>query len=55
MDGDLYTPTQYYLASVIDYLNWVHGDREIDHSRILGHPAKGRIIQRVEKRLEKAP
>jgi hypothetical protein len=29
MDGDMYTPMEYYLASVIDYLNWIHGDREI--------------------------
>lgn len=36
MDGDLYTPMQYYLASVIDYLNWVHGDNQIDKDKVLG-------------------
>ena len=36
MDGDLYTPMQYYLASVVDYLNWVHGDRQIDPETVLG-------------------
>jgi hypothetical protein len=36
MDGDLYTPMQYYLASVIDYLNWVHGERQIDTRTVLG-------------------
>jgi hypothetical protein len=35
MDGDLYTPMEYYLASVIDYLNWVHGDKEIDKTSVL--------------------
>ena len=36
MDGDLYTPMEYYLASVVDYLNWVHGDNQIDPSTVLG-------------------
>jgi hypothetical protein len=35
MDGDLYTPMQYYLTSVVDYLNWVHGDRQIDGKAVL--------------------
>jgi len=30
MDGDLRTPMVYYLNSVVDYLNWVHGDKQID-------------------------
>jgi hypothetical protein len=29
MDGDLHTPMKYYLASVIDYLNWLQGDLQI--------------------------
>lgn len=37
MDGDLYTPMRYYLASVVDYLNWVHGGTEIDPESVLGH------------------
>jgi len=46
MDGDLYTPMEYYLASVVDYLNWVHGDRQIDTSKLLGKlPATTRIKQ----------
>ncbi|MDF1662879.1 MAG: hypothetical protein P1V97_13970 [Planctomycetota bacterium] len=36
MDGDLYTPKQYYMASVIDYLNWVRGDVLYKHNEILG-------------------
>lgn len=36
MDGDLYTPLEYYLASVIDYLNWIHGDRQIHENKVLG-------------------
>jgi len=36
MDGDLYTPMEYYLASVVDYLNWVHGDSQIDPMMVLG-------------------
>jgi hypothetical protein len=47
MDGDLYTPMEYYLASVIDYLSWIHGDRQIDPGQVLGRtlaapPARGR-------------
>ena len=38
MDNDLYTPMQYYLASVVDYLNWVHGDRKIDPNIGEGRP-----------------
>jgi hypothetical protein len=44
MDGDLYTPMEYYLASVIDYLNWVHGDKEIDKTSVLG---KKRALHRI--------
>jgi hypothetical protein len=36
MDGDLFTPMQYYLASVIDYLNWINGDRQIDPTKVFG-------------------
>lgn len=36
MDGDLYTPMEYYLASVVDYLNWIHGDKQIELTRVLG-------------------
>lgn len=36
MDGDLYTPMEYYLASVVDYLNWVHGDQAIELNSVLG-------------------
>lgn len=36
MDGDLYTPMEYYLASVIDYLNWAQGGVEIDPEKVLG-------------------
>lgn len=36
MDGDLYTPMEYYLSSVIDYLNWVHGDQVVDTTQVLG-------------------
>lgn len=40
MDGDLYTPMQYYLASVIDYLNWVHGDPNMERDNVLGRAKK---------------
>jgi hypothetical protein len=43
MDNDLYTPMQYYLASVVDYLNWVHGDRQIDPARVLGDVPGGDV------------
>lgn len=36
MDGDLYTPKQYYMASVIDYLNWVRGDILYKPDEVLG-------------------
>lgn len=36
MDGDLYTPMEYYLASVIDYLNWAHGDATMERDAVLG-------------------
>jgi hypothetical protein len=36
MDADRLTPMQYYLASVVDYLNWVHGDRQIEPGRLMG-------------------
>ncbi len=36
MDGDLYTPMEYYLGSVVDYLNWLHGDQQIDPQKVLG-------------------
>lgn len=36
MDGDLYTPKQYYMASVIDYLNWVRGDQLYNPDEVLG-------------------
>ena len=36
MDGDLYTPLEYYMAAVVDYLNWIHGDRQIDRDRVVG-------------------
>ena len=36
MDGDVYTPMQYYLASVVDYLNWVSGDERIELKRVFG-------------------
>lgn len=36
MDGDQYTPMRYYLASVVDYLNWVNEGREIDPDSVLG-------------------
>ncbi len=39
-DGDEYLAMSYYLASVIDYLNWIHGDREVDYSRILDDTKK---------------
>ncbi len=42
MDGDLYTPMQYYLASVVDYLNWIHGDTQIELSSVLGSTPGGR-------------
>jgi len=35
-DGDHRMAMSYYLASVIDYLNWIHGDRTIDYQRVLG-------------------
>ncbi|MBI3857626.1 MAG: hypothetical protein HY293_18245 [Planctomycetes bacterium] len=42
MDGDLYTPMEYYLQSVIDYLNWALGGAEIDKEKIFGRVPKGR-------------
>jgi hypothetical protein len=36
MDNDLYTPMQYYLSSVVDYLNWVHGEEHIDAATVFG-------------------
>jgi len=36
MDGDLYTPMEYYLSSVIDYLNWAQGGMEIDPEKVFG-------------------
>ncbi len=36
MDGDLYTPTEYYLASVVDYLNWVHSGEAMSLNKVLG-------------------
>ena len=36
MDNDLYTPMEYYLSSVVDYLKWVHGDQRIDAGTVLG-------------------
>jgi len=36
MDGDQSTPLACYMASVVDYLNWIHGDRHIDLSDVLG-------------------
>jgi hypothetical protein len=39
--GDGYTPMQFYLASVVDYLNWVHGDRDIKLNRVLGQLPPG--------------
>jgi hypothetical protein len=35
------TLMQYYLASVVDYLNWVHGDRRIELNRVLGQLPEG--------------
>jgi len=34
--GGATTSMEYYLASVIDYLNWVHGDPHIDFNSVLG-------------------
>jgi hypothetical protein len=42
MDGDLYTPMQYYLASVVDYLNFIHGDRMLDRNTVLGKVPTGK-------------
>lgn len=53
MDGDLYTPMEFYLASVVDYLNWVHGDKEIDRTKVLGRERKG-YVPREEKKVKKA-
>lgn len=39
MDGDLHTPMVYYLNSVMDYLNWVHGDRQIDPKTLQWKPS----------------
>jgi hypothetical protein len=50
MDGDLYTPMEYYLQSVIDYLNWVHGDKQIDANKVLG---KARQVSRARLRGDK--
>ena len=36
MDGDQFTAMEYYLASVVDYLNWVHGDRTVELNKVLG-------------------
>ncbi len=41
MDGDLYTPTQYYMGSVIDYLNWLHGDKQIAPQKLFGRVPQG--------------
>jgi len=41
MDYDLRTPMFFYLASVVDYLNWVHGDKAIDTSTVLGRIPAG--------------
>ena len=38
--GDLRTPMVYYLNSVMDYLNWVHGDKQIDPKALQWKPAK---------------
>lgn len=38
MDGDLRTPMVYYLNSVVDYLNWVHGDKQIDPNALHWKP-----------------
>ena len=46
VDGDRGTSMAYYLASVVDYLNWVHGDQQIDRDRVLGkkpQPVEGRF------------
>lgn len=40
-DGDYYTPMRYYLASVVDYLNWIHGDRDYDLNTVLGETPPG--------------
>lgn len=51
MDGDQYTPLKYYMASVVDYLNYVHGDAQIDPKTVLGETMGDkdpRIAQRVE-------
>lgn len=42
MDNDLYTPMEFYLASVIDYLNWVRGGVEIDRDKVLDRVPKKR-------------
>jgi hypothetical protein len=36
---------QYYLASVVDYLNWVHGDRQIDFNRVFGRLPRGHRVR----------
>jgi hypothetical protein len=38
MDGDLRTPMLYYLNCVMDYLNWVHGDKQIDPTALHWSP-----------------
>ena len=38
MDGDLHTPMVYYLNSVMDYLNWVHGDLQINPKALQWRP-----------------
>lgn len=48
MDGDQYTPTHYYLGAVIDYLNWVHGDRVLDRDRILGKKVENEMRKDVQ-------
>jgi hypothetical protein len=53
MDGDLYTPMEYYLASVIDYLNWVHGDKQLDRNSVLGKPRQPDRIRKEVQTIEK--
>ena len=48
MDGDTYTPMEYYLGSVVDYLNWVHGDQQLDPLMLLGK-LPGRMQLRQEQ------
>ena len=34
-DGDGKMAMSYYLASIVDYLNWIHGDRTIEYGNVL--------------------